>query len=162
MTECHFLAHVMSRQSRVQASKASPAQKSQGLRVVSFKNFSRATSFVFWVTWLENSYLNDLPMKQIWRKSAVWYSFQFLVGDFNLDFFFGCRNLKGAWCNALSPEWRYLEYITHVRCWSTTLYVTATNIQALLIIFLIISDYFFFDFFRFYLIFSDLKKKLTF
>ena len=24
------------------------------------------------------------------------YSFQFLVGDFNLDFFFGCRNLKGA------------------------------------------------------------------
>jgi hypothetical protein len=50
MVECHFWAHVMLRQSRVWASRASPAQKSQGLRVVYSKNFSRATFFVFWVT----------------------------------------------------------------------------------------------------------------
>ena len=46
MAECHFWANVMLRQSRVLASRASPAQKSQGLRVVSSKNFSRAT-FLF-------------------------------------------------------------------------------------------------------------------
>ena len=45
-----FLANVMLRQSRVQASRASPAQKSQGLRVVLSKNFSGATFFVFWAT----------------------------------------------------------------------------------------------------------------
>ena len=38
------------------------------------KQFSRATFFVFWVTWLKDSYLNNLPVKQIWRKSAVWGS----------------------------------------------------------------------------------------
>ena len=52
--------------SLLQASRASPAQKD--LWVVSSKNFSRATFFVFWVTLLENSYLNNLPVKQIWRK----------------------------------------------------------------------------------------------
>ena len=41
MAECHFWADVMLRQSRVWNSKASPAQKSQGLRVVSSKTFSR-------------------------------------------------------------------------------------------------------------------------
>ena len=50
MSECHFRADVMLRQSRVRASRASPAQKSQGLRVVYSKNFSRATFFVFWAT----------------------------------------------------------------------------------------------------------------
>ena len=52
------------------SSIASSAQKMRGLRVVNSKNFSRATSFVFWV------FLNNLPMKQFWRKSAVWACFK--------------------------------------------------------------------------------------
>ena len=48
MPECHFWADVTLRQCCcVQASRASPAQKSQGLRVDYSKNFSRATFFVF-------------------------------------------------------------------------------------------------------------------
>ena len=43
-------ANVMLRQSRIQVSRASPALKSQGLRVVASKNFSSATFFVFGVT----------------------------------------------------------------------------------------------------------------
>ena len=50
MLKCHFWAYVMLRQPHIWASRASPAQKSQGLRVVYSKNFSRATFFVFWVT----------------------------------------------------------------------------------------------------------------
>ena len=53
------------------ASRDSPAQKSQGLRVVYSKNFSKATFFVFWRTHLVDRYLSYLPLKQIWRKSAV-------------------------------------------------------------------------------------------
>ena len=68
MAECHFLAHVMSRQSHVQASRASPAQKSQGLRVINSKNFSRATFFVFWVTLLVDSFLSYLPVKTNLKK----------------------------------------------------------------------------------------------
>ena len=45
-----FWANVMLRQSHVWASRASPAQKPQGLRVVCSKKFSMATFFVFWVT----------------------------------------------------------------------------------------------------------------
>ena len=73
MTECHFWANLMLIQSRVQASRASPAQKSQGLRVVYSKKISRATFFVFWVTLLVDIYLSYLPVKQIWWKSAVCY-----------------------------------------------------------------------------------------
>ena len=36
------------------------------------KNFSRATFFVFWGTHLVAVFLNNMLMKQIWRKSAVW------------------------------------------------------------------------------------------
>ena len=72
MFECQFWANVMLRQFRIWASRDSPAQKSQDLRAVCSKNFSRATFFVFWVTWLEDSYLNNLRRKQIWRKSPVW------------------------------------------------------------------------------------------
>ena len=54
-------------------SRASPAQKSRGLRVFYSKNFSRATFFVFWVTQLVDMFLSYLTMEQIWRKSAVWY-----------------------------------------------------------------------------------------
>ena len=50
MAECHFWADVMLRQSPLRASRASPAQKLQGLSVVCSKKFSRATFFVFWVT----------------------------------------------------------------------------------------------------------------
>jgi hypothetical protein len=50
MSERHFLADVMLRQSRLQASRASPAQKWQDLRVVLSRNFSRVTFFVFSVT----------------------------------------------------------------------------------------------------------------
>ena len=71
ISECHFWADVMLRQSRLRASRASPAQKLQDLRVVLSKNFSRATFFVFWVTYLVDIYLSYLPMKQIWWKSAV-------------------------------------------------------------------------------------------
>ena len=42
MAECHFLVDVMLRQSRIMASRASPAQKSQDLRVVCSINFSKA------------------------------------------------------------------------------------------------------------------------
>ena len=52
LTEFHFWANVMLRQLHVGASRASPAQKSQGLRVIYSKNFSRATFFVFWGTHL--------------------------------------------------------------------------------------------------------------
>ena len=64
--------NVILRQPRVQASGSSLAQKWQGLRLVYSKNFSRATFFVFWVTQLVDRYLSYLPLKQIWRKSAVW------------------------------------------------------------------------------------------
>ena len=50
----------------------SAAQKSQVFRVLSSIIFSRLTFFVFWVTLLKDTYLNNLPVKQIWRKSAVW------------------------------------------------------------------------------------------
>ena len=39
ITACHFWADVMSRQPRIQASRASPAQKSRGLRVISSSTF---------------------------------------------------------------------------------------------------------------------------
>ena len=48
----------MLRQSRVRASRASPAEKLQGLRVVCSKNFSRA---VFWSTQMVDIYLSYLP-----------------------------------------------------------------------------------------------------
>ena len=65
MAKCHFWGNVMLRQSRLWASRASPAQKSKSLRVVLSKNFSRATFFVFWVTWLVDAYLSYLPLKKI-------------------------------------------------------------------------------------------------
>ena len=80
MLECHFWANVMLRQSRLWASRASPAQKLQDLRVVYSKNFSRATFFVFWVTYLVDIYLNKIPVKQIWWKSAVWVCTSTLLG----------------------------------------------------------------------------------
>ena len=64
--------NVMLRQSRGWASRASPTQKSQGLRVGYSKNFSGATFVVFWGTHLVDRYLSYLSVKQIWRKSAVW------------------------------------------------------------------------------------------
>ena len=72
MPRCHFWAHVMFRQPRVRASRASPGQKWAGLRAVCSKNFSRATFFVFWSTQMVDIYLSYLLMKQIWWKSAVW------------------------------------------------------------------------------------------
>ena len=72
MWECHFWADVMLRQSRLRTSRASPALKLQGLRVVCSKNFSRAIFFVFCSTQMVDIYLSYLPMKKIWWKSAVW------------------------------------------------------------------------------------------
>ena len=57
ITEFHFWAIVLLRQPLVQASRASPAQKLWGLRVVYSKNFSRATFLVFWGTHLVDRYL---------------------------------------------------------------------------------------------------------
>ena len=54
MTEFHFWANVMLRQPHVRVSRASPSQKSEGLRLVYSKNFSRPTFFVFWGTHLVN------------------------------------------------------------------------------------------------------------
>ena len=48
----------------------------QRLRLVYSKNFSRATFSVFWVTYLVNRYLSYLPVKQIWRKSPVWFCYR--------------------------------------------------------------------------------------
>ena len=66
MTEFHFWAIVMLRQPRVWVSRASPAEKSQGLRVVYSKNFSMATFFVFWGIHLVDRFLSYLPVKQVW------------------------------------------------------------------------------------------------
>jgi hypothetical protein len=67
----YFWANVMLSQSLYQASRASPAQKPQVLRVVCSKNFSMATFFVFVVTYLVDSFLSYLPVKRIWRNRAV-------------------------------------------------------------------------------------------
>ena len=48
----------MLRQSRLRASRASPAQKSRDLRVIYSKNFSRTTFFVFWRTHLVDMFLS--------------------------------------------------------------------------------------------------------
>ena len=56
---------------QIRTSSASPAQKLLGLRVVYSKKFSRATFFIFWGTHLVGRFLSYLPVKQIWRKSAV-------------------------------------------------------------------------------------------
>ena len=45
MSECHFWAAVMLRQSRLRTSRASPAQKLQGLWVVRSKNFFKGYIF---------------------------------------------------------------------------------------------------------------------
>ena len=117
----HFWANVMFRQSFVRPSRASPAQKLQGLRVVCSKKFSRATFFVFWVTELVNIYLSYLPVKQIWWKSAVctrdtslqdfsimtlyesyrFYGFQF--GGWKLESFFGLIYAWAAYCRSGIP-----------------------------------------------------------
>ena len=82
-----FWVNVMLRQSRLRASRASPAQKWQGLRVVCSKNFSRATFFVFWSTQMVDIYLSYLSVKQIWWKSAVcvcvlkWPVFSLQIGE---------------------------------------------------------------------------------
>ena len=55
LASCHFWAIVMLRQSRLRATRASPAKRLQGLRVVSSKNFSGAPFFVFWFTYLVDS-----------------------------------------------------------------------------------------------------------
>ena len=47
ITACHFWAAVMLRQSRIQASRASPAQKSRGLRVVLFQKLFQGYIFCF-------------------------------------------------------------------------------------------------------------------
>ena len=46
-TECHFWANVMLRQPRIQASRASSAQKSRGLRVVLFQKLFKGYIFCF-------------------------------------------------------------------------------------------------------------------
>ena len=62
---CHFRANVMLRQSRIRASRASPAQKSRGLRVVLFQKLFQGYIFVFWGTYLVDVFLNNMLMKQI-------------------------------------------------------------------------------------------------
>ena len=71
MTEFHFWVNVMLREPHFRSSRASPAQKLQGLIVVYSKNFSRATFFVFWGTHLVDRFLSYLAVKQIRGESAV-------------------------------------------------------------------------------------------
>ena len=75
MLECHFWANVMLRQSRLWASRASPAQKLQGLRLVFSKNFSRATFFVFWVTYIVGRCMFELNAGEtnLMKKRSVSY-----------------------------------------------------------------------------------------
>ena len=47
MTEFHIWAHVMLRQTRIRASRASPAQKSRGLRVVVLQKLFKSYIFCF-------------------------------------------------------------------------------------------------------------------
>ena len=47
MLECQFWANVMLRQSRLRASRASPAQKLQGLRVVCSQKLFKGYNFCF-------------------------------------------------------------------------------------------------------------------
>ena len=47
MLECHFWADAMLRQSRLRASRASPTQKSRGLRVVLFQKKFKGYIFCF-------------------------------------------------------------------------------------------------------------------
>jgi hypothetical protein len=47
MSECYFWANVMLRQSHLRASRASPAQKSQGLRVFLFQKLFKGYIFCF-------------------------------------------------------------------------------------------------------------------
>ena len=84
MSECHFRANVMLRQSHLRASMASPAQKSMGLRVILSKNFSRAT-FLLSGSHLVNIYLSYLPMKQIWWKNEVCICFSRNLIKFQLN-----------------------------------------------------------------------------
>ena len=58
----------MLKQSHVWASRASSAQKLQGLRVVNSKHFSRATFFVFWGTHLVDRFLSYLPVNKFGEK----------------------------------------------------------------------------------------------
>ena len=71
--ECHFGADVMLRQSRLRASRASPAQKSKSLRVVYSKKFSRATFLVSWVTYLLGRYVFELSTREtnLMKKCSV-------------------------------------------------------------------------------------------
>ena len=84
MPGCHFWANVMLRQSRLRASRASPAQKSQGLRVVCSKNFSRATFFVFWSTQMVDICkfeLSDLETNLMKKRSVNLSHFQIVSKD---------------------------------------------------------------------------------
>ena len=60
LTEFHFWADIMLKQPRVRSSRASPAQKLQGFRVIYSKKCSRTTFFVFWGTHSVDRFLSYL------------------------------------------------------------------------------------------------------
>ena len=74
--KCRNVIFVMLRQSRLRASRVSPAQKSQGLRVVCSKNFSTATFFLFsgslswWIAYWVISPGNKFEEKAQW---FIWF-----------------------------------------------------------------------------------------
>ena len=68
MTECHLRTNVMLKQPRIRASRSSPAQNLQGLRVIYSKNFSRATFFVFWGSHFAIDFWVICPWKKIEEK----------------------------------------------------------------------------------------------
>ena len=47
------------------------------------KTFPALHFFVFWGTHLVNVFLNNMPVKQIWRKSAVWSGFKIIAAVLN-------------------------------------------------------------------------------
>ena len=106
----HFRADVMLRQPRIQAARASPGQKWQGLRVVLFQNLFKATFFVFWVNQLVDIFLSHLPVKQIWRKRAVCYWSSEKLPDRCLICLERLVHFGQTWDNWSVPLWKWFLF----------------------------------------------------
>ena len=129
----------MLRQPRVWASRASLAQKLQGLRVVCSKNFSRATFFV-WRTNVVDRFLSYLPVKQIWRKSAscllCWIDLNRFIGRldraaFTVHLISAQNRQEGIECTKTKEyPWAYCPNIYTVQTgWRLVRCISASNIQ---------------------------------
>ena len=80
MAKFHFWANVMLRQPHIQASRASPAQKLQGVEDCSIPKTFQGLHFLF--SRDLNMFLSYLPVKQILLQSAVWYLTSYLLQSY--------------------------------------------------------------------------------